>query len=170
MRNMGTVTDADAIYYYFEILKNIGKGSILDAGMFLKRIGAVARQVMGCEVSANVLLCGIDFFPEVTMELYREIYDEMLTRDQFFRCGMEFQMMGEAAFDVAVLLETEDCLSELENTRLWEYAIEHSGAIMAGQEIAENQTARGMIKGYYPVSTGARTYAWIPLPELKGGC
>lgn len=164
MTEIGTITDADEIYYYFEMINSVTPQSVLDAGMFLKRIGAISRQAMSCEIPQSVRLYGIDFFPETKMAVYRNIYDEIVTKRQFF--GREKLPWEQPFFDVAVMLETENCLDEQENRELWSYVLQNAKSIMADTAAAKNQVERGRIKGYYPVSVGTKSYAWIPLQEL----
>lgn len=163
-QEIGTITDSDEIYYYFEMINSVTPQSVLDVGMFLKRIGAISRQAMSCEISQSVRLYGIDFFPEAKMMVYQNIYDEILTKRQFF--GQERVPWEQISFDVAVLLETEHYLKEQENRKLWSYVMRNAKNIMADTAAAKNQVERGRIKGYYPVSVGMKSYAWIPLQEL----
>lgn len=49
------------MYLYFQMINELQPDSVLDAGMFLKRAGSVSRQMMGCGISEDVRLDGIDF-------------------------------------------------------------------------------------------------------------
>lgn len=158
------ITDADEIYYYFEMINNIAPQSILDAGMFLKRIGAISRQAMSCEIPHSVSLYGIDFFPEKKIAVYQSIYNGIATKRQFFE--QEQLPWKPLFFDVAVMLETEICLKEQESQKLWSYVLQNARSIMSDIAAAKIQVERGRIKGYYPVSVGTGRYAWIPLQEL----
>lgn len=168
MTEIGTITDADEIYYYFEMINNITPQSILDVGMFLKRIGAISRQAMSCEIPGSVRLYGIDFFPEKEMAVYQNVYDEIVTKRQFFeKEKLPWETLG---FDVAVMLETEECLEEEENQALWSYVLRNAKSIISDTAAAKKQVERRQIKGYYPVSVGTKSYAWIPLGELGRVC
>lgn len=163
---IGTITDEDEIYYYFEMIKNIAPGSVLDVGMFLKRIGAVSRQARSCEIPCGVVLYGIDFFWERELVVYQKVYDRIITKRQFFE---EEQLQWDSlCFDVAVMLETENYLKEQESQRLWSYVIKNAKSIMSDVAAAKKQVERGIIRGYYPVNIGSKNYAWIPLDELRG--
>lgn len=76
------VTDADEIFTYFEVIRQLSPSSILDVGMMLKRMGAVSRQAMHCAVPQSVRLDGIDFYPEVEMPIYGTIYDHIYSTAQ----------------------------------------------------------------------------------------
>ena len=50
------------IYIYFETIAQLEPKTILDVGMFLKRIGSVSRKAMDGGVPEDVRLDGVDFF------------------------------------------------------------------------------------------------------------
>lgn len=41
------ITDKDLSYFYFEMIKSSGAQTVLDVGMFLKKMGTVSRQALG---------------------------------------------------------------------------------------------------------------------------
>lgn len=165
---IGTIVEENEVYFYFEMLNNIGGKRILDAGMFLKRIGAVSRQAMDCEIPESVQLYGIDLFPETGMAVYRNIYDEILTGEQFF--GQPRMAWKHHHFDTAVLLETEACLSEEESGILWNYVLQNAESVMADTMAAQKQMRCKRIRAYYRFTVGTENYAWIPLSEFRGEC
>lgn len=73
------VEEAD-IYLYFEIIRQLNPKSVIDIGMFLRRIGAISRQVMGVEIENTVKLDAINIFdnkgPNVYSVIYNNIYDK----------------------------------------------------------------------------------------------
>lgn len=71
------------IFAYFETIGMLEPKSILDAGMFLKRVGSVSRQMMNREVPKEVRLEGIDFFPEISFAPWDNIYDEIYIWQKF---------------------------------------------------------------------------------------
>ncbi len=77
------VVNQNAVYLYFEIVRQIKPERIIDVGMFLKRIGAVSRQAMGMEIGRNVELCGIDAMPECSAGVYGTIYDRIWSIEEF---------------------------------------------------------------------------------------
>ncbi len=77
------VVNQNAVYLYFEIVRQIKPEIIIDVGMFLKRIGAVSRQAMGMEIGRNVELCGIDAMPECSAGVYGTIYDRIWSIEEF---------------------------------------------------------------------------------------
>lgn len=73
------------IFTYFETIQLLEPKSILDAGMFLKRVGSVSRQMMNREVPKEVCLDGIDFFPEISFAVWDKIYDEIFIWQKFLK-------------------------------------------------------------------------------------
>lgn len=74
------ITDADEIYTYFEIIRQLSPKSILDVGMMLKSMGAVSRQAMHCEIPQSARLDGVDFYPEINLPIYQAVYDHIYTK------------------------------------------------------------------------------------------
>lgn len=73
----GYIINQNDMYLYFEIINQIEPDSIIDIGMFLKRIGAISRQVNGFFVPDNVVLDGIDIMPHLSVKVYEKIYDNI---------------------------------------------------------------------------------------------
>lgn len=77
------IKNKNDIFAYFEIIQELEPKTILDAGMFLKRIGSVTRQIMNQEVPQEICLNGIDFFPEISFAVWDNIYDRIYTWQDF---------------------------------------------------------------------------------------
>lgn len=167
MEMTGIITDSDMMFYYFQMIQNSGPHTVLDVGMFLKRIGAVSRYAMSTEISEDIILCGIDLFPECQMPIYEEVYNEIIPRDRFFRENTRFSCVDGETFDIAVMLDVERHLDRDEEEALWDYVLQSAGCIMTDTKMGDRLTAEHRIRGYYPVSAGNSSYAWIPLAELK---
>lgn len=77
------------IYIFFEVIRQLEPKSILDVGMFLKRIGSVSRKVMDGEIEDNIMLNGVDFFPEIQFPVWNTIYDTYVTYEEFGEAKVE---------------------------------------------------------------------------------
>jgi len=77
------IVNQNDVYLYFEMVRQIKPERIIDAGMFLKRIGAVSRQAMGMEIGRNVEICGIDAMPKCSAGVYSIIYDSIWSIKDF---------------------------------------------------------------------------------------
>lgn len=107
------ITNGTDIYVYFEVLHQLQPERVLDVGMFLKRIGAVSRAAMSCELPGGLVLDGIDAMPE-RIPVYGKIYDHIYE-------NMDVWMQKSAAdFDVAVMLDYGKWLPSAQRDRLWE--------------------------------------------------
>ena len=91
------ITDENDIYIYFELIRILQPASILDVGMALKRMGAISRQAMHCEIPRDALLDGIDWQPEIDFPVYHKVYSNIYTMDQF----------PEQKYDLAILLAAQ---------------------------------------------------------------
>ena len=167
METAKTITDSDMMFFYFEMLQNNKPHTVLDVGMFLKRIGAVSRHAMSAEISEDTVLCGVDLFPEYEMPIYENVYNEIISKDRFFEEDIRFSCTNGGAFDIAVMLDVERHLNNGEVEILWEYVSQAADCIMTDARMGDRLTAEQRIRGYYPVSVGNSKYAWIPLAELK---
>lgn len=167
MYKTGTIINRDTMFIYFEMIKQTGAKSILDAGMFLKRIGAVARQAVDCEISAQACICGVDFFPEADLPIYEMIYDQILSLNQFMDCTEPFTEMEGKQFDVAFMLEVFSMLREPQLEKFAAYFLQKASGIVADTQMGDWLTGRGLVRGYYPLMMEHSRFAWIPVDELR---
>lgn len=106
------IKNENSIYIFFQMIEQLKPQSVLDMGMFLKRVGSVSRKIMGCEVPDGVQLDGIDFFPEVSFSIWETIYQKTLTAERYFETECEKK------YDLAVVLGIEElqkrrCLQDM---------------------------------------------------------
>ena len=120
------ITDRNDIYLYFEWIKQTNPTSILDFGIFLQRIGAVARQVMNCEISKDIILEGISMNEEV-QPVYTKIYDKIINIKSIHNLDTKI-------YDLIYFF---DMYSEYNNTMmitkeaLWNWLLNHGKMIVA---------------------------------------
>ncbi len=118
------ITDGTDIYVYYELIRQADPQSILDIGMFLKRCGAVSRQVMGLEISPKVHLDGAAFPGETDFPVYHRIYDTIYP---------SLKAVAESGihYDVATLFHVNEYLSAGEKYGLWKFLSEKTGILLA---------------------------------------
>ena len=107
------ITNENDIFTYFSVINDICPTSIIDVGMFLKRIGAVSRQARGVEIIRDIKLDGIELFPNITTKVFDVIYDKI--------CDMNF-LETSTQYDLMMMLRTENILTQIETERIWEWA------------------------------------------------
>lgn len=95
------------IYIFFETIEKAEPGSILDAGMFLKRVGSISRQMMNREVSGDVCMDGIEFFPETTFPVWENLYDHIYSWEEFL------QRQKENQYELGIILGIDDLRQEV---------------------------------------------------------
>ncbi len=87
-----TITDQNDFFFYFEIIRQIRPESVLDIGMFLKRIGAVSRNVKNMSFPDSVLLTGVDTDLTDNLGIYETIYDSIITVDEFLSTSAHYTL------------------------------------------------------------------------------
>jgi hypothetical protein len=121
------ITNPNDMYLYFEIINQVEPSSVVDIGMFLKRIGALARSVKGNSVSSDICLDGIDFMPEIKANVYRTIYNSIENYETFKT------MINDKKYDLAVALRTEYFLDVKDQTALLKWLRTHTKyAVISG--------------------------------------
>lgn len=123
MKQNFIITDENDIYVYFELIQQIKPKTILDVGMFLKRIGAVTRAARGREFSRQIELTGADFYPEYDFPVYYRIYDRIFPASML-TTSRNGDKAG-AVYDLAVLFHINEYLSADEKNVLWDYLMHH---------------------------------------------
>jgi len=77
------ITNENYAYIFFEIIEKCASKKVLDAGMILKRLGSVSRGLMNREVPVNMVLDGIDFWPEIQFPVWNTVYQSIIPYDEF---------------------------------------------------------------------------------------
>lgn len=119
--------DADRLYIYTELIKQIEPNSILDIGMFMKRYGAISRQVITAEIPKDVWFVGVDYMPEVDIPIYHEIYDEILEMDEVMK------QYADQKFELIYALDLEKKFSRDEQKKIWNWMRTHAVHIVTNQ-------------------------------------
>jgi hypothetical protein len=117
------ITDDNDMYIYLKMIEQLQPQSVLDVGLFLQRIGAVSRQLMSCEIPADIYLDGIDLFG-CTLPVYRRIYNQI----QSFP---SFDFAAEQVYDLAMLIHVNEWLRPEDRQFFWESLSSHARAILA---------------------------------------
>lgn len=128
MENGFIITNENDIYVYFELIRQLNPKTILDAGMFLKRIGAVARAARGCELHPQIRLTGVDAFPAYDFPIYHRIYDRILPLHAVTTSSVGHDTTD--SYDLAVLFHVNEYLSASEKNALWDYCAHHCACII----------------------------------------
>lgn len=92
------ISDENMNYIFFQVINRIEAKRVLDVGMFLKRTGSVSRGMMDEKISESVQLVGIDFWPEITFPVWKYIYNDVYTVEEYLKAE------EGKKYDLAVLL------------------------------------------------------------------
>lgn len=121
------ITNQNDMYLYFEVIDRIEPNSILDIGMFLKRIGAISRQVMDKSINETVLLDGIDFMPDINIPVYSEIYNHYCSLQKWLDafCVQKKIVFDLEYYDLAVMIHVEEYFEDIQKDMVWAWLSAH---------------------------------------------
>lgn len=152
--NSKIIVNQNDIFVYFEMIKRNEPKSILDIGMFLKRIGAVSRQAMEYEIPQDIFLCGIDIFPEFGLSVYEMIFNKINTigeiTNEIVELSKNKTMKGQK-YDLTMLMRLSGVLLKEQEQMLWMYALTHSRLVFSDAQAADQMIKYGIINGYIDV-------------------
>lgn len=124
------ITNQNDMYLYSEIIHQAEPHSVIDIGMFLKRIGALTRNIKDRSIPYDMILDGVDFAPEITAKIYEKVYDTIepypLFRDTLPETVKESDRLYDNQYDLAFILGTEDFLEKNERTELLKWGCSHA--------------------------------------------
>lgn len=130
----------NSIYMFYEIVEQLEPASILDMGMFLKRAGSVSRKIMDREVPKEVVLDGVDFFPEVSFPIWNTIYNGIETAEEYFG------RMDSKRYDLATVFGIEELKKKIPLADIAERAAKASKYVLVDQWLLEWSGQKGFIR------------------------
>lgn len=82
------VTKKNDIYVYFQLIKEIEPEKIVDIGMFLKRIGAISRNVLDNSIHEQIVMEGTDVEESPNTKICDTIYNRIYSLEDMLsmRC------------------------------------------------------------------------------------
>lgn len=116
------------MYVYFESIVQILPSTVLDIGMFLKRIGTISSQALDQTVPRSCTLDGVDLLPEKKLPVYQTIYHDVRTYDSFLAeitSGNQKETIRQTSYDLVSLLYIDRLLPVSEIQRIWEWISTH---------------------------------------------
>lgn len=150
------LTNETDIYTFFEIIDKSEAGSILDVGMFLKRIGSVSRQVKEKEIPRDRILTGVDYFEEIQCPVWNNIYDEIYRPEEIFISE------NNQRYELATVLQLHEYIEEEKYFEMWEWLCGHVSYVLTDYNIDK---VKKMIKymTVLPVTVDDKSYWFITL-------
>lgn len=150
------LTDETDIYAFFEIIDRTETDSILDVGMFLKRIGAVSRQVKDKEIPVEKKMTGVDFFPEIDCLVWNTIYDSIYGSNEFFLPE------NNRTYELAMVLQLEHCVDKEESVQMWNWLSTHVSFFLTDWNMEEVKRLV-KFKAETPITIDDKSYRFIIL-------
>ena len=154
--NKMILTNETDIYTFFETIDKSEAGSILDVGMFLKRIGSVSRQVKEKEIPRDRILTGVDYFEEIQCPVWNNIYDKIYRPEEIFIPE------NNQRYELATVLHLHECVEEEKFYEMWEWLCGHVYYVLTDYNIDK---VKDMIKykTVLPVTVDDKSYWFITL-------
>lgn len=72
------VTDKKLVFFYFKSLQGTENRSVIDIGMFLKRMGSLSRSALDLTIPAETALLGVDSPYAPSFPVYEKLYDRVI--------------------------------------------------------------------------------------------
>lgn len=130
MEKMILTSETD-IYAFFEIIDQTEADSILDVGMFLKRIGSVSRQVKDKAIPVEKNLIGVDFFTEISCTVWKTIYNFVFTAGDFFLTE------NSQKYELAMVLQLEGSVDATKSNQMWSWLSTHVSYVMTDWNVQD---------------------------------
>jgi hypothetical protein len=99
--------------------------------MFLKRTGAIARNIGDIGISQTIVIDGVDFAPQIEVDVYRRVYDDIETW-QDFRGSLEMDFSADnrgkfrdKKYTLAFLMKCEKIINSEDLNLLFEWMSTH---------------------------------------------
>lgn len=106
------ITNKNDMFVFFQMIEQIEPESVLDMGMFLKRIGAISRNVLDSSIDENIRLDAVDIEDSVKLAVYDTVYTNIVKLQNLDLIQKtDLVMMMDAAGIMS--------MKELENVILW---------------------------------------------------
>lgn len=125
------IKNENSIYIFYEAIEQLEPMSILDIGMFLKRTGSVSRKIMDREVPKEVVLDGVDFFPEISFPIWNMIYDRIIKAEEYFG------RMDDKKYDLVTVFGMEELQNRIPLMNIMERAAKASKYVLVDQWLPE---------------------------------
>lgn len=147
------ISNTDDIFVYLQIIKQTDSGSILDIGLFLKRIGAISRNIRGESIPDDAFLYGIDPCPEIEMAVFYTIYNGI--------CHVSaISDMADKHFDLAIMLRPEGIFTKEQIEKCYDFISSHSKKLLINSS-QKNDIGRFVSGKITEYSSGADSYCLI---------
>jgi hypothetical protein len=116
------------ISFLLQSVEQISPQSILDIGMFLKRIGCISRHVLDGELASTCILDGTDCMPDIQVPIYHTIYDHILPLEDFLThtTSLEYQPFQLNNYDLIAVMQPANIIPPQALAPMWEWISLHS--------------------------------------------
>jgi hypothetical protein len=116
------------ISFLLRSVTQISPQSMLDIGMFLKRIGCISRHVLDDEIDSECILDGADCMPDIKVPVFHTIYDHILPLEDFLTntTSLEYQPFQINSYDLIAVMQPANIIPPQALAPMWEWISLHS--------------------------------------------
>jgi hypothetical protein len=116
------------ISFLLRSVTQISPQSMLDIGMFLKRIGCISRHVLDDEIDSECILDGADCMPDIKVPVFHTIYDHILPLEDFLTntTSLEYQPFQINSYDLIAVMRPANIIPPQALATMWEWISLHS--------------------------------------------
>jgi hypothetical protein len=116
------------ISFFLKSVEQITPQSLLDIGMFLKRVGCISRHALDAEIDPACILDGADCMPDIQVPVYRTIYDHILPLGDFLThtTSLEYSPFQLSSYDLIAVMQPANIIPPQALAPMWEWISLHS--------------------------------------------
>lgn len=133
------LVEIDDISVYYNVINMISPETILDIGMFLKRIGAVSRRNLNVGIENNVILDGVDYMLDLYIPVMTKIYDNVFLVPEFTSLMLREKLRK---YDLVVLLNPESGMAADLERSIWNNISQKAKYILTNLQPEEERNKR----------------------------
>jgi hypothetical protein len=117
------LNDITDISFLLRTVEQISPQSILDIGMFLKRVGCISRHALDDEIDPNCILDGVDCMPDIQVPVYDVIYDHIMSLEDFLSqtTVSGYQPFAVRKYDLAAVIQPGGIIPPQNLAAMWEW-------------------------------------------------
>lgn len=121
--------------FYFGLYNQLCPESILDIGAYLKRCGALSRNVLDKSIDEDVKLDCVDCLENLDTPIYKKIYNDIITLSDFRTGGYKISK----SYELCYVFELEQYIAT------WELELVIMEAVKASKYVVVDVTSKDVL-------------------------
>lgn len=113
------ITNENDMYIFFELIRRLEAVSVLDVGMFLKRIGSVSRSLKNAALPEMLEIDGIDIYSGINFPVWKTVYSHIINVENF----LDEELVK--SYDLMIVLGVEEIAEKINLDKLVDKVEKH---------------------------------------------